>query len=83
MEGLLRTLDFGDLGIILKVTRIENVYFGVGLCVRQISITHGWNLFIYGVEIHWQGLLRTLDFGDLDIIFKVTQIENVYLSISP
>ena len=52
--------------------------FGVGLHVRQISITHGSNPFILSVEVYWEGLLCTLDFGDLGIIFKVTQIENVY-----
>ena len=40
--------------------------FEAGLCVCHISITHGSNQFIFSVEVYWEGLLCTLDFGDLD-----------------
>ena len=58
-QGLMCTLDFGDLGVSFKVTQVENVYFGYGLFVGHISITLGWNPLIFVVEVRWDSLLCT------------------------
>ena len=49
------------------------------MCVHTISLTNGWNLTKLA-QIHHQdggvggGGEKYLDFGDLDLIFKVTTL---------
>ena len=41
-------------------------------CVFDIFRASGWNIFRLARIYHWNNFRRQLDFGDLDLIFKVT-----------
>ena len=44
------------------------------VCVHTISLTNGWNLTKLAQVHHKDGGKKWLDFGDLDLIFKVTTL---------
>ena len=57
----------------------EHIAFGadpVDICVasflHSISWTNGWNLTKLAQTHYWEGGMKGLDFGDLDLIFSNT-----------
>ena len=42
--------------------------------IRNISLTNGWNLTELAQIHHQDGAKKWLDFGDLDLTFKVTTV---------
>ena len=44
------------------------------VCVHNISLTNGWNLTELAQIHHKDGAKKWLEFGDLDLIFKVTTL---------
>ena len=42
--------------------------------MHTISLTNGWNLTKLAQTHHQDGVKKWLDFGDLDLIFKVTTL---------
>ena len=47
-------------------------HFEVASCLHSISWTSGWILTKCAQTHYWDGGKKRLDFGDLDLIFKVT-----------
>ena len=43
--------------------------------MHNISLTNGWNLTILAQIHHKDGAKKCLDFGDLDLIFKVITLQ--------
>ena len=76
-DGGKKWFDFGDLDLIFKVTPTLNVKFvgvhvRVDSCLQSIFWTNGWILTKLTQTHYWDGGKKWLDFGDLDLIFKVT-----------
>ena len=44
------------------------------VCVHNIYLTNGWNLTELAQIHHKDGANKRLDFGDLDLIFKITTL---------
>ena len=70
-EGVKSWLDFGDLGQIFKVTAtFFNIWNFVSVRYLMEPVDRFRpNLHRYNL---WEGVKSWLDFGDLDLIFKVT-----------
>ena len=66
--------DFGDLDPIFKVTGGLRVLekSGVASCPHSISLLIGQILTKLTQIYHWEKVKCGLEFGDLDLIFKVT-----------
>ena len=64
-----KLLDFGDT--VHSNTQKVSLVNAVKVCVHTISLTNGWNLTKLSQIHHKDG---DLDFGDLDLIFKVTAL---------
>ena len=55
-------------------TQKSEPFNAVKICVHHISLTNGWNLTELAQIHHKNGAMKWLDFGDLDLIFKVTTL---------
>ena len=77
LERVFKWSVFGDFEPVLKATgglRLLIFCSGVGMtisCVHDISWSSDWNFTKLAWIYHWDKLKSWLDFGDLDLIFKV------------
>ena len=72
-------LDFGGIDLIFKVTTLwiltkVSLVNAVKNCVHIISLANGCNLTKLAQIHHHYGGKKSLDFGDLDLSFKVTTL---------
>ena len=66
-------IGFGDLDLIFKVTvRLNPPKLIQKVCLHVISWTIGWNVTKFASLYKSDRIKSLLDFGDLDLIFKVT-----------
>ena len=69
----------GQGPILLELSPFVNFFLNAEkrqkkVCVQTISLTNGWNLTKLAQTHHQDGGKKWLDFGDLDLIFKVTTL---------
>ena len=69
-------LDFGDLDLFSRILTYFQGHKPMKTVKISISITissaHGWILTKLAQKHYWEEIQSLLDFGDLDLIFKVT-----------
>ena len=68
------SIDFGEDAV--------GVGIGIGVsvtlsCLHNILWTNGWSLIKFSKTYNWYITKNWLDFGDLDLIFKVTAAEKL------
>ena len=57
----------------LNACGVDPVSLRVASCLHSVSWTNGWILTKHAQTHYWEGGKKLLDFGDFDLIFKVTQ----------
>ena len=75
-------LDFGDIDLIYKVTLAlcQSLTLKKLVCILSVEPNDGcWPNFMYCIIVIIKK--KKKDFGDLDLIFKVTTIKTVKMSI--